>query len=152
VDTEKPTGFHQCPTCFAHFSLRETENYADACADAWVDPIGAPTASVAVEIPSGDEVDNEEEKEEEDKSIDDPDTDLEAIKNAISNLRSVLGSTLRNRIAIRRLHDYMAARKKKWFNLKGTLKVTFIGEPAVDDGGPKRELFSGTMHLKVHCK
>ena len=29
---------------------------------------------------------------------------------------------------------------------KSSLKVVFTGEPAVDDGGPKRELFSGRIH------
>ena len=29
---------------------------------------------------------------------------------------------------------------------KSTLKVVFSGEPAVDDGGPRRELFSGEMN------
>ena len=38
----------------------------------------------------------------------------------------------------------MQARKKKWFKPKGKLKVTFAGEPAVDDGVPKHEFFTGT--------
>ena len=41
--------------------------------------------------------------------------------------------------------DYIEARKKKWFNSRQTLKVTFIGEPAIDDGGPLREFFTGLL-------
>ena len=37
-----PVAFHQCPTCFELFSQREIEFHADACAEAWVDPIGDP--------------------------------------------------------------------------------------------------------------
>ena len=32
-------------------------------------------------------------------------------------------------------------KKKKWFKPKAMLKVTCVGEPAVDDGGPKRDFF-----------
>ena len=39
----------------------------------------------------------------------------------------------------------MDTRKKKWFKPKGMLKVTYVGEPAVDDGGPKREFFTGNF-------
>ena len=31
--------------------------------------------------------------------------------------------------------------EKKWFKPKAMLKVTYVGEPAVDDGGPKRDFF-----------
>ena len=41
--------------------------------------------------------------------------------------------------------DYIEARKKKWFNSRQTLKVTFIGEPAIDDGGPLQEFFTGLL-------
>ena len=35
------------------------------------------------------------------------------------------------------LHQY----QEEWFKPKAMLKVTYFGEPAVDDGGPKREFF-----------
>ena len=38
--------------------------------------------------------------------------------------------------------DYVeASTRSKWFNQENTLKVNFIGEKAVDSGGPKQELF-----------
>ena len=33
---------------------------------------------------------------------------------------------------------------------KSSLEVVFTGEPAVDDGGPKRGLFSGKIHIGQH--
>jgi hypothetical protein len=53
-----------------------------------------------------------------------------------------------NRLSIRRRYtfqEYVAARRKprQRFNPNGMLKVSFIGEPAVDDGGPRREFYSG---------
>ena len=79
------------------------------------------------------------------------DVDLLDVKSSVINMKSVLESTaITNRISVRRssvFSDYMACRKKKWFKPKGTLKVTFIGEPAIDDGGPKREFFTGANDM-----
>ena len=50
------------------------------------------------------------------------------------------------RINIRRkniFQDFVAIRKNPWFDLNRAFKVVFVGEPAIDDGGPRREFFSG---------
>ena len=39
----------------------------------------------------------------------------------------------------------MRAFSKPLFHTSKLLKVTFIGEPSVDDGGPRRELFTLLM-------
>ena len=49
-------------------------------------------------------------------------------------------SNVRRRLVF---EDYLELVKKMWFNPKQSLKVTFIAEPAIDDGGPSREFFSG---------
>lgn len=36
------TSYHQCPTCLYLFPQSEIMFHADACAEAWVDPIGDP--------------------------------------------------------------------------------------------------------------
>ncbi|KAK3744931.1 hypothetical protein QZH41_007778 [Actinostola sp. cb2023] len=70
-------------------------------------------------------------------------TDLESIKNAVNNIRAVLGNiSVTNRVAVRRSTCFQAARQKKWFKAKAQLKVIFIGESAIDDGGPCREFLS----------
>ena len=133
------SSMHQCPTCFVHYKMEEIEAHADACATAWVDPIGS--IPPIYNIPSEDE---ENEKDDEPEKQDD--NDMGQIHEAINKIRTVIGSEITNRISIRRssaFQDYVAARKKKWFHLKGSLKVTFIGEPAVDEGGPRREFFTG---------
>jgi hypothetical protein len=55
-----------------------------------------------------------------------------------------------NRISVRRMYafqDYVEARRKskRPFKENGLLKVTFYGEPAVDDGGPQCEFFTGKI-------
>ena len=50
------------------------------------------------------------------------------------------------RISVRRkniFHNFVAIRKKPWFDLNKAFKVVFVGEPAIDDGGPRREFFLG---------
>ena len=137
------TSYHQCPTCLELFPQSEIEVHADACAEAWVDPIG-----------DLDEVDDAPPNEVE--PIDDAtgtlreplDINLETLRNEVSNLRRLCQCELTNRVSIRRrliFQDYMDTRKKKWFKPKAMLKVTYVGEPAVDDGGPKREFFTGNF-------
>ena len=54
-------------------------------------------------------------------------------------------STELKRVTVRRKfiwEDFKSARKNKIQPLSN-LKVVFAGEPSIDDGGPKREMFSG---------
>lgn len=56
-------------------------------------------------------------------------------------------NTRTNRINVQRtsvLDDYIDARKRcHWMHPENQIKVVFIGEPAIDPGGPKREFCSG---------
>eukprot|EP00112_Aurelia_sp_Birch-Aquarium-sp1_P008111 Seg1890.4 transcript_id=Seg1890.4/GoldUCD/mRNA.D3Y31 product="hypothetical protein" pseudo=true protein_id=Seg1890.4/GoldUCD/D3Y31 len=73
------------------------------------------------------------------------------LKDIINNLRIqqlMPNETLPIRLIIRRKSawsDYLQKRNAKWFDAKKNLKIRFIGEPAVDTGGPLREFFSETM-------
>lgn len=50
------------------------------------------------------------------------------------------------RINVRRktLWDDFLRERKRRVKPEKMLKVVFVGEPAIDDGGPRREFFSGT--------
>lgn len=137
------TSYHQCPTCLDLFPQSEIMLHADACAEAWVDPIGDPDE---VDDTSPNEV---EPMEDATGTLREPlDINLEALRNEVSNLRHLCQCELTNRVSIRRrliFQDYMDTRKKKWFKPKSLLKVILVGEPAVDDGGPKREFFTGNF-------
>ena len=72
------------------------------------------------------------------------------IKDVVSCANKKVDMKTVNRVSIRRrfvVKDYITAREKMMqrnrFNPTGLLKITFIGEPAVDNGGPWREFFSG---------
>ena len=54
----------------------------------------------------------------------------------------------RQRIHVRRSHlitDAIRAFSKSTFNASKMLKVVFVGEPSVDEGGPRREFFQLAM-------
>lgn len=138
-------GNSTCPTCSRVFPLEEIEIHADLCADSWIDPVG--------------ELDNEGQIEEylesEEPSRVKPASEgsehegnMLQLKEVVKTLQQNVDSGKKTRISIRRksmFQDYIEARKKKWFNSRQPLKVTFIGEPAIDDGGPLREFFTGLL-------
>lgn len=142
--TTSGTSYHQCPTRLELFTRSEVEVHADARAEAWVDPIGDPNE---VDDTSRNEVELMEDASE---TLREPlDINLGTIpRNEVSNNLRLHRCQLTNRVSIRRrlmFQDYMDTRKKKWFKPKAMLKVTYVGEPAVDDGGPKCGFFTGNF-------
>ena len=66
-------------------------------------------------------------------------------RHRAENLHSDKQNT--HRITVRRTHIWQDALKafKRPFDVKKHLRVTFLGEPAVDGGGPRREFFMGHL-------
>lgn len=78
------------------------------------------------------------------------------VKEEICNLKEQLSAET-IRVTLRRKNlwlDYVGARNNN-YNPCHLIKITFCGEPAIDDGGPKREFFTGndfdTSLLLVYC-
>ena len=137
-----------CPTCYRSFPVTQIAEHADICAeladgfsssrqtygnllmefprDDIID-VDAETSCVAEEVPKNDQINLQE--------------CLEALRKNIHEARST--------IYVRRKllwEDYVDANNhNKWFNPQNALKVNFIGEKAVDGGGPKREFFCGNV-------
>ena len=138
-----------CPLCLSHFTANEIAAHADECADRF-DPVGI--------VSDDDDNDNDVENiigilvlsgEPKNTSVD---PTIEEIKEVISSkLCPNVNKDNTNRVSIRRKYafqDYVDVRKnpRRQFKENATLKVIFIGEPAVDDGGPRREFFTGIVH------
>lgn len=72
----------------------------------------------------------------------------------VSHVAEAVLSDETKRLTVRRKflwQDFKNARKKK-IGPKDRVKVVFSGEPAVDDdGGPRRELFSGMKNVSIPC-
>ena len=133
-----------CPTCYCKFPLSEIERHADLCVETF-DPVGVVNElhELFEDDDWGDfEIDGDGESA---VNVSSP---IERIKVVISSLQTNVDPEIINKLTVRRkatFQDYLGTRRnpRRHFNPKGVLKVTFIGEPAIDDGGPRREFFSG---------
>ena len=69
------------------------------------------------------------------------------LKEVVKTLPQNLDSGKKTTSIMRKcmFQDYIKERKKKWFNSRQPLKVTFSGEPAIEDGGPLSEFFTGLL-------
>ena len=138
----------ECPTCSRLFPLNEIAEHADLCADVWIGTLEDEAVLITAEEtenPPSTADDTTDPTSVETGSIASPDG-LAAI---LETLQQQYVSEKEVRVNIRRKHiwsDFKQARKK--FNLvpSNKIKVVFLGEPAVDDGGPRREFFSGKFN------
>ena len=136
----------RCPTCFKGFSVSEISQHADLCAEE-ADGFSASRleyGNLLMDFPC-DEIESQhvttsvttsESQEKQGKTLQEC---LDVLKRNVNE-----GKTS---IFVRRKllwEDYVNANKRnKWFNPANNLKVNFIGEAAVDGGGPRREFFCG---------
>ncbi|CAB3978943.1 G2 M phase-specific E3 ubiquitin- ligase-like [Paramuricea clavata] len=133
-----------CPTCFRMFPFDQIEAHANICADNHIDPIGYVSDDNLEELLNDFPEISTDVSEVENTS---PDTKMEKMKDLVTELAKNV-QPVKIRISVRRksvFKDYLETAKKPWFNGRRMLKVTFIGEPAVDDGGPRREFFSEVL-------
>ena len=144
TDEAKVSSGVLCPTCNSMFSLEDIELHADLCCERNM-PIEERTYSNRMLEMQGNSETGNPEREiaiAEEDLVESP-CDIEAILKNIVN--RVDKKTVR--IDVRRKYlwdDYVEAQKRPWVKKECSLKIVFLGEPAVDDGGPKREFFTGT--------
>ena len=142
-----------CPTCHAKFPVQEIETHADLCAETSTclpasrrlyDNLMDTEDHVVTE---GETVGDVSEHDS-DVGLEDNDS-LDMLRDKLVQVISKLkvGLDMRqNRLHIRRKkiwNDFLESRHLKWFKLQNKWKITFVGETAIDDGGPRREFFTG---------
>lgn len=139
MDNAKALQNIECPTCQQLFPVSEIADHADACCDIWVGEVAFPDSDP---LPCSFELPQEQQR---------IDGDI-PLKDVVSSLANSLSENL-VRLNVRRKHmwsDFKEARIKQRVNPGDRLKIVYIGEPAVDDGGPRREFFSGiTSYIDV---
>lgn len=136
-DDQQPStsGSVECPICLKLFSSSEVEEHAAECS-AWL-----------VENDQPHDLQDAKEKTSTPAECD----PVELKRTLKEEIRKVIGAwpTIEmTRVSLRRKFlwtDFKAALERK-IRPTSVLKVVFVGEPCVDDGGPKRELFTGE-----HC-
>ena len=137
-----------CPICHSLFPLSDIEEHADQCSMWLLDDEEQPC-----DIQSYGGTSSDVEKTTTVQELTGHQHSA-ALKGKISKLSGQLLSRDTKRLTVRRKfiwQDFKAAMETK-IDPKSSLKVVFTGEPAVDDGGPKRELFSGRIHVSQHYK
>ena len=128
----------ECPLCFQSFPINQVEAHAGEC----VGSFGL-VEDNTIEVCLVNDISDTKLSMNESKSDD------YSLLNCISDLKEN-GLKLKMetiRVTVRRKmvwEDFKRARYR-YYQPDRLLKVTFAGEPAVDDGGPKREFFAGTL-------
>lgn len=156
-----------CPICHRLFGKTQIAQHADMCAET---ETGFPSYESAYDNLFDDSNDlfrfDEEELLNPASSVFDPKDTTENIPSTSSTrmedakLIPLWSSTLekaaqtltlpQSRVEIRRKvawQDFLALRKKPWFEVTSSFNVKFVGELGVDGGGPKREFFSGEINI-----
>ena len=122
----------QCPTCFQYFSLEDIAQHADLCVNR------------SYEFMAFDDVDALVIDDDIETSASSPNPDnsnqtdlLQQIKSAITVLAQIHLSADLVRLFVRRKYlweDFCKAARKR-IGPTTRLKIVFLGEPAIDDGG-----------------
>ena len=150
----------RCPTCEGSFLSLQVEHHADGCAKAaWSGSEHLMYARLMADIESNDlltenqsvEKNDSELVHEQDNCDPTPDdgspADIKAeLIDVLQTLQTNVNTKI-NRINVQQtsiLDGYVDARKRcHWMHPGNRIRVLFIGEPAIDTGGPKCEFCSG---------
>ena len=133
----------ECPTCRGYYMEEEIACHADICAE---NAHKRAFFELIEDLPNDEpleELEREATEHHGDGSTNETEvlSTSEILKALTENLKS------QSRINVRRgqlFTDYLEVRKRcYWHNAEQKLKVVFIGEPAEDTGGPRREFLTG---------
>ncbi len=135
----------QCPICLHNFNVQDIQHHAEECS-AWL-----LNEDDEIEVKNFDNEQTVAERENQMKICDmDKNKVKQMLKEEVSQVASLnLEQEGQKRVTVRRksiwedFKDEIFQRNR--ITPSSRIKVVFSGEPAVDDGGPRRELFSGTM-------
>jgi hypothetical protein len=130
----------QCPTCFQYFSVQVIAEHADACVDVWIGDV--------------DDSENDTDSDLPNPLLDAHTVDVSTEITTTTSLKTVaqkladehISKKDQKRLNVRRKHlwvDFKQACVRYKLDPSTPIRIVFLGEPAIDDGGPKREFFSG---------
>ena len=148
-----------CPTCHAKFPLSEIEQHADQCCERISSEASLYGTWVldSIDLTGGDDMPGDEGITSDQATDDQSQNDIPSSsgsspkepKELIQRLSSKISDTTQL-LSIRRKFlwdDYVNCRKKPWFKKEAWLRIHFVGEEAVDGGGPRREFFTGKLYV-----
>ena len=136
-----PTLYPTCPTCNMQFPLSEIEVHADTCCENIRNPETCLYESIMIDPQDAGEWNS--------KPVDTSSPSEINEEVSVKDLLEKCSALLKKPPAllfIRRKFiwdDYMEAREKPWIKPENGVRIQFVGEAAIDDGGPTREFYSG---------
>ncbi|PFX11130.1 hypothetical protein AWC38_SpisGene25360 [Stylophora pistillata] len=138
-DDQQPStsGLVECPICLELFCSSDVEEHAASCS-AWL---------LEDEQPYDLKADSNNETTS--MADYDPKEAKRILKDEITKVMGGWPTIQVTRVSLRRKflwEDFKSARQKK-IQPTSVVKVVFVGEPCVDDGGPKRELFTELLSM-----
>ena len=132
----------QCPICLEHFPIKTVEEHAAQC------EVAHPSLYQILPEFDGDsdEEDDNDAKKKEFTEISRPSC---VLKDMVMNLAVTLFDLEeeRVRIIVCRKQVWDDYKRARYYSPEKKIKVTFSGESAIDDGGPRREFFSGIVNI-----
>ena len=140
-----------CPTCLVAYPISEIEEHADMCCDQMITQEGQVYSNLIASLGGETQNDNLHDDiiNEEQGNVDPTESPAVELKDILSEISNHVEKKS-FRIHVRRKHlweDFVEARKRPWVKPTNALKVVFVDEPAVDDGGPRREFLTGVSIL-----
>lgn len=139
----------ECPTCFKYFLINDISEHADICCDIWVGDISdteTPENTVAANENTSVCSSYEDSTPTEYLQPVTEEDDSKDVKGIILQLKAATTSPKLVRLNVRRKYiwsDFVESRSSGKVSPTDNVKIVFIGECAIDDGGPRREFFSG---------
>ena len=147
-----------CPTCHAKFPLNEIEQHADQCCERISTEASLYGTWVldSIDLTGGHDIYGDDSIFPDQTTYDQPQNDMAnssgcSPKELIQSLTSKISDTTQLPSIRRKFlwDDYVNCRKKPWFKKEAWLRIHFVGEEAVDGGGPRREFFTGKVYVSI---
>lgn len=139
----------QCPICFLPFSVKDIAEHADICNSWLLDDTSHKKDTVLSNIESSVKDVFELSLLSEKQAHKSPEEIKSVLKESIKLMNNNILKQDRVRINVRRKFLWIDFKQARLTKIKpdDNLKVVFIGECAIDDGGPKREFFTGKLDV-----
>eukprot|EP00794_Sanderia_malayensis_P011469 gene11469-12665_t len=152
------TSERQCPVCLVYFPVHIIQSHTNDCIDSGMQPEKELYSDLIFEdirlSEFGSDGCSEVEEPQEElvtvRSTHEWVAPAEARKEIAVLVEKLAGNVAGNkrRLYVRRKtmwQDYVDYRKKRWVKNNSALTLVFVGEAAVDEGGPRREFFAGAL-------
>ena len=130
----------ECPTCFNKYPVNEILQHADMCASSTcIIDFDINSSNIGQEDCKLDQIGSE--------CWNDDDIHLHTRQSVINAAKknTESGQPIRINVTRKTLWDDFTRERARRLKPNKMLKVVFIDEPAIDDGGPRREFFSGNI-------